>query len=720
MPRTFQIKISQGGRLITDLSAADVGPGNYVSKINMRRERDVEQRREGFLDFSPLPAIANQNVFDPAATCYRLVELTKPNGERAFIGFSRTTVRVFSNTLGTWSTIGSGYSSSGVRWQIATMDGYLIANNAVDLPFTYQVGDAAVTPIYELREVGVASAGRMEIYNSFVILADIVEIQAEVLQLMMRGWSTFTVDATQAKAANFSINNTTENQDRFNVTTGASVITATLPSSPPSGFYVWLNKVDAGAGSVITSPVIEVNPVLLDANGESALVYYDIAEHQWVAVNFPASGVPTDVTYGIVPSYITNHLPWGILTGEFGKPRNWAPLFSVYMAASSATIVLPFASTVFIAGQTRVAVINGGPLNGTLGGQEGYENGILVTAVSGRTLTLEIPTNVDLTYPRTVQITRWEDVSTLSGRYLIQDDSSAITGLSVLRNWLVVWRETGIYLGKFTGDPSAPFVFTPKYSGSNVPLWGDCIASIKGDYLLYPSRGNRMYRFDGVSWPELHEVCDPSASLFFASVDISDEVFCFDNPITKEIFFIYPETTLCYDYDEQSLSVFDQAFTAGAAIHKPGTNDEWVVLAIGRFIYTYGLAYGASPFQTFLRDGVVSTGLLKWGLNSFGDESNEKMMLNYTPLFASQSPEAAVQVQLYGTHNANAALTTLLSPVESLPTPKGRNFIPLAFQYLYLQDQLAIIPATDIDCRVSGRIIEVELIKASGVTRSVV
>jgi len=705
---------------VTDLSVSEIGPANYCEKTNMRRDRDVEQRREGFTKFNPLAGPTQEYIFDAALTCYRLVELTKPNGERALIGFSRTSVRLFDNTLGTWSNIGTGYSSSGVRWQVATMDGYLIANNAVDLPFTYRIGDASVTPIYELREVGVASVGRMEIYNSFVILADIVEIYAEVLQLMMRGWSTFTTDATQAKNANFSINNTTENQDIFNVTTAAATITATLPASPPSGFYVWLSKVDAGAGSVVTSPVIEVSPVVLDTNGESALVYYDIAEQRWVAVVFPSSGVPADVTYGLVPSYITNHIPWALLTGEYGEPRNWAPVFSVYMAASSATIVLPFASSAFVAGQTRVAVVNGGPLSGTLGGQEGYENGILVTAVSGRTLTLEIPTNASLTYPRTVLVTRWEDVSTLSGRYLLQDDGSAITGLSVLRNWLIVWRETGIYIGKFTGDPSAPFVFTPKYSGSNVPLWGDCIASIKGDYLLYPSRGNRMYRFDGISWPEVDDICDASASLFFDDVDSTDEVFCFDNPITKEIFFIFPETTLCFDYEHQTLSVFDAAFNAGAAIHKPGAEDEWVVLSIGRFVYTYGLAYGASPFQTFFRDGVASTGLIKWGLNSFGDDSNEKMIWNYTPLFSSQSPDAAVEVQLFGTHNPDAALDTLLTPVESLPAPSGRNFVPLAFQYLYIQDQLAIIPATDIDCRVSGRIIETELIKAGGVTRSVV
>jgi hypothetical protein len=112
-------------------------------------------------------------------------------------------------------------------------------------------------------------------------------------------------------------------------------------------------------------------------------------------------------------------------------------------------------------------------------------------------------------------------------------------------------------------------------------------------------------------------------------------------------------------------------------------------------------------------------GLLKWGINHFGDEANEKMLWNLTPLFASQSPDAAVEVQLYSTYNPNAPLETLLVPPEALPTPEGRNYVPMAFQALYFQDELVINPAADIDCRVSGRIIEAEIIKAGGVTRSI-
>mgnify|MGYP006145319343 CR=1 FL=1 len=47
-----------------------------------------------------------------------------------------------------------------------------------------------------------------------------------------------------------------------------------------------------------------------------------------------------------------------VLVCDNGKPRNWAPIFSVYMAASSATIVLPFTSTAFVAGK-RTGTIGG-------------------------------------------------------------------------------------------------------------------------------------------------------------------------------------------------------------------------------------------------------------------------------------------------------------------------------------------------------------------------
>jgi len=698
-----------------------VGEADYTEKTNWRRDTDSEARREGWIDFSPLPAISNQGVFDAALTCYRLVELIRGDGTKALLGFSRSTVRLFDNTLGTWSTIGSGYSSSGKRWQVVTIGGVLCGNNGIDLPFYYEVGDAAVTPMYELREVGVSAVSRITENNGFLIIAGITEIFAEVLPLFMRGWSTFTTDATQAKAANFSINNTTENQDLFNVTTGAGTITATLPASPPTDFYVIIAKVDAGAGTVVTSPAIAVSPVLLAANGDKALVWWDATFERWVAVTFPLGVVPTDTMYGVPPSYITQKLPWSVANGEYGEPQKWAPSFVVLMSAASATITLPFVSTVFIAQQTRVAVISGGPLGGTLGGQEDSPTGILVTAVSGRTLTLETSTDVDLDYPRVVTVMRWTDVSSLVGRYDLQGDNSEITSLVTLRNWLVVCRTTGFYLGRYTGDPGAPFVFTPAYQGPNVPLWPDAIANVRSDYLLYPALGNRMYQYDGASWPKLHDVTDDASSLFFESDDQTDEVFAADNTITREWWFFYPDRTIAFDYDTPggTVSKIDQAFNAAAMIHKPGSTDMWFVMSIGRFIYTNGLVFGVTPIQTWLRDGVAVESALTYGLWSARNQFQEKLLLSLTPILSSQSPaDPDIEVELGVTHNPNAAITQVLVPPESLPTPSGRNFVTTAFQAIYMQPKITITETSDIDCRLSMIIMEAELVGGAGVTRS--
>ena len=710
-----------GGRLITSFSANAVGPADMVQKINWRRDRTDEIRREGYVKFDPLAGPVDEYIFDAALTCLRIVELVRGDGTKAILGFSRSTVRLFDNTAGTWSTIGSGYSSSGKRWQVVTIDGTLVANNGVDLPIYWNIGDAAVTPMAELREVGIACVGRICENNGFLIIADITEIYSDVLQLFMRGWSTFTVDATQAKAADFSINNSTENKDQFNVTTAASTITATLPASPPTDFYVWIKKADAGAGTVVTSPVIETSPVELTDQNDIALVFWDATAEKWVAVTFPLGVIPADTTYGTPPSYITQRLPWAVANGEYGKPTQWAPAFEVLMASSSATITLPFASSVFIANQTRVAVLDGGPLGGTLGGQEDSPNGILVTAVSGRTLTLETATDASLTYPRVVTVLRWTDVSSLVGRYDLQGDNSAITSLATLRDWLVVVRETGIYLGRYTGDPGAPFVFTPKYQGSNVPLWPDAIANVKSDYLLYPAKGNRMYSFDGVTWPQVHDTTDQAASLFFTGYDQDDEIYCVDNPITKEVFWFFPDNTICFDYDTPggTVSELDQNFDAAAVVHKTGTTDVWFIMAIGRLIYTYGLVYGVTPIQTWLRDGVAVDSILKFGMNHFGDQSNEKMLLSLTPILGSASPDVDLEVQIYALHNPNATPAALLSPVESLPTPKGDNFVTLCFQTIYAQDQITLVEATDIDARYMMRIWEVELVRAGGITRSV-
>lgn len=715
--KTFPVRVLDGGRLVTTFSTDNVGAANYVRKLNLRRQKDQEIRREGWEKFFG----STQYVFDGTETLLRLAELVRPNGDRVWVGASRTQIKKYDTGTATWVDIRGGltFSPDGNRWQAVRINGYLILNNGVDLPVSYRVEDAAVTQLYELRQIGIAAVGRIVEYNGFMEIADLLEIKGDQLETFLNGYSNYTVADTQVKAANFSIVEA-DTRDQFNVTTGASTITATLPAMDATDrVYFWLKKVDGGAGSLVTSPVIADEAVVLDAVNDTALVWW--TGTAWAARVFPSGTIPTYDPYGIPPAAITQRLPTFVANSEFGEPTKWAPLFTAVMPAAGTTIYLSSVPSTWTAGQTRVAVINGGPAGATLGGQTGYEDGVLVTAIGafdpvngGVPITIEVTTDTSLTYPRAVQVTRWTDLSTLVARYNLQGDGSAIIGLETLGEQLIIFRTTGIYIGRYSGDATNPFIFRPSYQGPNVPFSGDCVGSVNGDYLLYPSVQGRFCAFDGTSWPEFHAVTDDARSLFFDDLLPDDEVWCVNNPMTRELWFMRPDLTFCHDYEFGTVSEMDEQIDAAAFGQRPGSLDQWFVMGIGRFTYVYGLVTGADPITTWLRDGDVPTAILRSGLIDAKDPVNEKTLLMYCPVLASPSPDVAIQVQLYGTYSPSVTPVALMNPPENLPTPAGEAFFSTAYDQIYFADQITLTDDRDVDFRLVSRQFEMDRIGTGG------
>jgi hypothetical protein len=655
MSKTHTVTVADGGRLITALSLENVGEANWARKLNMRRGgRDREVRQEGWVAFVG----DDQYEFDGTESVLRLAELVRPNGDRVIVGASRTKLKKYDTATTAWVDISGGltFSASGKRWQVDKLNGYLILNNTVDLPVSYRVEDAAVTQMAELRQVGVASVGRIRQYNGYLLLADVTEIKADQLDPWMNGYASYTTTATETKNANFSVTYATDGRKLFEVTTGASTITVTLPSGmafDDRPFYFWLKKVDAGAGSVVTSPVIADQVVSLTAVNDMALIWWN--GNKWVATVFSGGTIPATAPYGTPPAAITQRIPYEVITGEFGEPTKWAPLFDALMPAASTKIVLPFVPSTWVANQTRVAVIGGGPEGATLGGQPGYEDGILITAIGafdaakgGVEITLEVTTDTGLTYPLEVQVTRWTDVSSIVARYLLQDDGSAIIGMEKLQRVVVLYRTTCIYVGRYTGDVDNPFVFEPMYPGEeelNLPIWGDAIATVNGEYHLFPGNGGRFYKFDGVSWPQVHHVCDDAADLLFTGVKTTDEVFCVTNFATKQVWFCTPVLTFAYDTEFGSVSEIDAVIGAGCFCLKPGGTDQWFILAIGKNVFTYGLVTGVTPIHTWLRDEVVGD-VTTWAARAAA-QANAWLAIAWSPelgIFAAVSQDGTNRV----------------------------------------------------------------------------
>ncbi len=721
MARDYPILVAtQGnGNLLTQpsVSLENVGDGSYSAKVNFRRQGDQEIRREGWIKFRPnlSQPVGQQYIWDGADNLLKLAEIVRPNGDRAIVGASATQIKRFNTTTFQWDVIGSGYSVSGARWQVESINGYLILNNTVDLPCYFRVEYNAVVPMYEMRDVGIASVGNISQLSGFLKCLNVVMIDGNQLNQWMTGYPNYVNTGIITENTNFSATagNTTK---QFNVTTAGSALVLTLPAVQPAPtWWILVKKVDAGVGSLVTSPVILDQTLTLDSINDTALIWSDGVSY--FAKFFEGGVIPAANAYGLVPSDIVNHIPYRVTWSAPGYPVNWAPQYPIYMAGASATLTLPFATSVLKVGDL-VGVIGGGPNGGTLGGTSAYPNGVPIVTIAGNQVTLAISTDAGNTYPATVRLVRWADIGSLVGFYDVQGDGSAIVGAEALQGKLMIYKETSIFVDTYVAIAGAPFTFVEKYVGTNTPIFGDCIASMNGQYHMYPGTGNRFYIFDGITYPIIHTPTDNARDLFFNGITNNTAAWAIENPLTKEIWFCRPGLVFAFDYQKNTVAQIDTQIDAAVFCKRPGSNDDWIVLGIAGNTYTYGLVAGVTPITTWLRDGAAAVPQIQSGLITASTQMNEKLLIEYTPLLSSPSPDMAISVQISTTYNPSAPLVAQMSPAAALPDPQGNNYMPCAFQGIYFQDLITVTDARDMDCRLSGRILKVQDIGAGSVTRN--
>jgi hypothetical protein len=189
----IELNVTDGGRLLPDLPPSRIGPSNYDEKINFRRQDAEEIKIEGWDYPAPEPAsgwfgdgITNFHDGLPAEA---VRQVRRANGAVAVVGCGHGFIKYFDYDANEWVTIGSGYSrigDTGYRyWRIEDIASYAVFNNGRDLPCTWQIGDAAVVPIYELREAGYASVGDICGFNGILRCADVLEINDDAMESVM-------------------------------------------------------------------------------------------------------------------------------------------------------------------------------------------------------------------------------------------------------------------------------------------------------------------------------------------------------------------------------------------------------------------------------------------------------------------------------------------------------------------------------------------------------
>ena len=98
---------------------------------------------------------------------------------------------VFETELA-WLEIASDLEP-GHRWEMFNVDGFVIFNNGKELPFTWELDDPSVTPIYELREQGVGAVETITEFNGALLCGDILDIPQGDLLGILNGADPFGV-----------------------------------------------------------------------------------------------------------------------------------------------------------------------------------------------------------------------------------------------------------------------------------------------------------------------------------------------------------------------------------------------------------------------------------------------------------------------------------------------------------------------------------------------
>lgn len=195
--RPVEIAVIDGGRLAPDVPPDRLSAADYTVKRNWRYDSGYEVEREGWQDWQPNSAIAaSVSRVMGAASVEQVGEAVRANGETVPVGVANGKIYWFSWTNGLWTEIGTGYSTTPARrWQILNTGGYVVFNNGTDLPCTWVIGDAAVKPIYELREQGYACVGEITASNNMLLCWDITEILPAELDGIMNGGSPYGIVA---------------------------------------------------------------------------------------------------------------------------------------------------------------------------------------------------------------------------------------------------------------------------------------------------------------------------------------------------------------------------------------------------------------------------------------------------------------------------------------------------------------------------------------------
>jgi hypothetical protein len=790
MPRfkSVTVKPSQGGRLLSRVSEAEAGIENYTIKRDWRRDLDREVKREGYdwfwgnqerdLGDQPYPGGSGLNEEINLVHSAR-----RPNGKTAVIVGTKSKLFRFASSVagyatdyatdyteentGDWVQIGSGFSSSGNRWEALNINGYTVFNNGVDLPQVYRLEWDSVKPLYEMREQGISHVGTIAAYNGILVCGDVSEIGSTALTTLMSPKSA-TVTASQigSKFSQPTVASMTASTTDITATTaffdaadvgkyvrftngfktkiiggsGSSVQVDTAPSSNVTdlGFFL-VDEADATGSYTVTASDSYFSSNMVGLN-----ILWDSGETRKIKKFISATAVVVDqdalVQSGSFQlensssysaySLSTTRRQYRLIWSLPDYPEEWGVVLKGSMTSESNVLTLAWPAKSLIVGDS-LTITGAGTNGGNLIAK------ITLIEQGGRVIRLAENAVTTVT-SATVQPTT--SIGSIIGYDDIQDDGSGILKMAELQGNLVVYRDTAIYLMEYTGSTASPFNVTKlETPGGKSLYYRHTLVNINGREHVYAGRSS-FYEFDLSSRiPREIPAADAVSNSFYdtAKVEDTEKIFSVHNTPTQEVWVFGTGTTdkvLCYDYRYGTFSTTNVPVTAAASVKKPEVSlvteesEDWFIMgdATG-VVYTYGkvdksLKWGdaattgkAIYYRRGVTDKSAYESLMKFGLTNFGNNLDEKDLRGYVLHLSSKTagnPE--VTVNIYGTRNEAEAPTLLGS--KTLDNAETKSLIPCYFRQHLFQDEIKASGL--IDVQFSGRTFDAARIDTESLIRT--
>jgi hypothetical protein len=750
------VRPADGGQLITRAASSDAGVPHYTKKLNARRDLSDDIRREGWDYFNPLPGALDEQTFPfpgPDGKPLTLVHLVRrPNGESVIIAGNKNTLYRFNTDLAgyiadgyiadgyfeeptRWQKIGDNFSDNGKRWEAKDIEGTTIFNNADDLPMAYRVEWRYARPLYELRELGIVCFGTIGEINSVLMGGDVTELRDqdrdEVLNVIRSG----TIRAFQAGYQ--SSGSIYATSDGTNVTASSAVFSAFDVGRTLVWFdnqrqqitaYVSPTQVTVAAGTAVplgltfaitdttSSLEIKSNAAFFTPEMVGKMVAWADGSVRKITQYLSPTLVRTDVDVPVSAGevFVENPITYlsksaleahwqaksppislqfdrrqfRVLWGEEAAPERYGILINSKFSGGSKVILVDRMNQSIEQGET-VGVTGAGVEQGVLFSQlTSVGPGIMVMADPA------LNTGSGGVY-------RKSSTGSIAGYDDLQGDGAGLLKMLMLQSRIVIYSDSHIFLGRFTGNVDRPFEFEIiKVEHGRALHYRNTLVSLQNTAHIFAGR-TQFYSFDLTTrQPTPIEAFDLLSNLFYDYAAISDteSIYAADNELTQELWFVCPANAanpvLAYDYVYKTFSTIDFPFTCAATVKDAvnplvaETSDCFLMGTAAGTLLVYGLTGKSNPAWSaksywYRRDvrPYSATPQSYWtkiasGMSHFGDAFNEKHFSNYVLQFSSlQGLSPTVSVNFYTALNESGPET--LFGTVTIADADAHGLIPL-------------------------------------------